>query len=337
MRFHRMSFKFFCMAAMFMATCCCLGQDDQPLPRVPTDPERPWEDIPWSLRKGKKPNLISENELRVEITTDKRVYRIGEPVIVIIKITNLTDHKLYMCRNVSRSYGLLHHIFVYARENTSDKTDIHANENAQGQQQALPGSAKEVEAPKTALGVIVKEITDSFSLRNFTLPEHGESISTVLVNLFYDIIPFNRPFQGNEPATYRILFCYDVYHESNSLIAEFTVKAETTFEVTPDFTSPAQMLSDKLEIVFGKNKAIDLLCAEADAILGTLREQPEMQYENSDKYQRLIKILDSLGGLCELEFTDRLEYLKLYNRVSLDDFAELVSKCRDMRQGVNKE
>ena len=335
MSFGRLLFQTVCVAAIF-AAAGALGEDDRPLSKGPSDPERPWEDIPWQLRKGKKPNLISENDLRVEITTDKKVYRVGEPVMVLLKLTNLTDHRLWMARSASSTSGLSNCFNVFVQKCTVGKEGKNTDEDAVGRSRALPEEAREIKVPRTAFGDM-EAFGPLSGFRNFSIPAHGESISAFQANTYYDLIPPRFFFQAKEPAVYRIECLYDVRHESNFYIAEFTARATTTFEVISEFATPSQILGGSLEDVFGRSKAIDLLCAEASGILEMLRDQPEMQDENSAEYRRLMMILESLGGLCELEITESLEYLKLHHRVSLEDFNALVSKCRGVRQGLRKE
>ncbi len=274
-----------------------------------------------------KTDTITENDLRVEITTDKKVYHAGEPVMVILKVTNLTDRTLYM----DRHYPHCDYSFtVFARKNTAAEEEENTAEGGVEQSPAMGRRAGEVEVPKTALGR-VEEGWGSY--RGFHLPAHCEYVSMVQANACYDLMPVDEFIQENGHAVYRIEWRYAVLRRFSAL---FTVRAETTFEVSSDFTSPSQRLGDDLAGVFGKARAVRLLCAEAEDVLRTMREHPEMQDEESAERKRLMIVLDTLGSLCELSSSDRLEGLKLHDRMSLDDFEGLVGKCRGGQQGVRR-
>ena len=81
--------------------------------------------------------------------------------------------------------------------------------------------------------------------------------------------------------------------------------------------------------VFGKEKAIGMMCDEADDVIRAMRADPELRDESSEEYNKLLTLLGSLARLTGEGDPDGLKSIDVYDRKSMDVFAKLVGQYRE--------
>ncbi len=278
---------------------------------------------------------IAKDDLDVVLATDKASYYRGEPVMLLLKLVNKTDRELVM----SRQDSLLSCISLIGGPYRvwEEAKDEHGN--TLYEVVTLAGDPTE---HKVAKSVYVTNEYDGFNVprtmygkallerpwdgvTEIRLPPHGEHTWMIPLNALFDL---NCPmgWMTEKQAPFLVELDYPVWKDSPQT-PWFTVKRVATFVVHRPNLSSSRAVDDSLERVFGKARAVDLLCDEAEAILRTMREQPEEQDEESAEYRRLMVILESLPRLSRT--STHMWELRNDNRTSLDDFEKWVGSIRE--------
>jgi len=292
-----------------------------------------WAGLP-DERKNSEP--ITEKDLRVEMSTDKKVYRLGEPVILRVKVTNLTDRLLVMGRRTDFMYFFRIKAHKSAEQVRipchDDNGNIALDEKGYPKMETKELKADVDEVNRTALGTLYRQGSD-FSFRDFVIPPYGESTSSIPANMLFDLthVSFNNRINTGSPTLFSVELDYQVEAPGVPAVKYFSVPLEASFVVIRDKVSPVDIFNENLVAVFGKGKSIELLGDEAETLIREMREHPESQNHESPEYERLLRILGSLEMMSHdnTYYPSMLIDMRLHNKTSMDDFAELVRKCRD--------
>ncbi|MBR0459774.1 MAG: hypothetical protein IJJ26_11110 [Victivallales bacterium] len=273
---------------------------------------------------------ITEKDLCVELSTDKKKYFLGEPVILILKVKNLTARHLNMARDSH---------FIYEIKLTASKeTFLEPNTILDEKGQVIlddTGFPKLIHVEKTYDACEPPRTTHRKQVdregllhcRGFDLPPHGEYTTSIPLNALYDITSHPKFIFPHKTANFDVEFNYPVQGDENKpWVVSFYVKTKTTFEVEPYYTSASRMRNENLERLFGKDRACKLLLDETETVIRKLREHPELQNEETEEHKRMMTLLASLSDF--FRHPERLVDLKLRNKTSLDDFEELVKECQ---------
>ena len=302
MSFNRLLLQIVCVSALVAAA----------LAEVPNDAEN---------------EVITNDDLFVTLTTDKPVYKFGEPVMLFLKLRNLTGRKLEMTRQADILFRVSLTGGPYKTFN--EVTDEHGNtiyvEDEEGNKRHklvfVTNEDNGLKVPKTMYG---KSMALKPRFEKIVLPPYGEYSSAIPLNALFDLNCPLGPLNANK-VVYKIELDFPVW-QSLQDAPLFTFNLESAFCIKGDKAYSSSALGDALEQVFGKGKSIDLLCDEAEDLILGMREHPEMQDEKSPEYRRLMIILRSLARMSQS--STAIWELEQYNRKTLDDFEKLVKSCR---------
>ena len=276
--------------------------------------------------EGDKAVAITGDDISVSLTTDKPVYQLGEPVMLFLKLRNLTDRKLEMSRpaDILLGISLIGGPYRMLKEVTDEcGNTVYDEDNDVAILRVIYMTNENdgLKVPRTMYG---ENMGRGAGIEEIVLPPYGEYTSVMPLNALFDLNCPLGPVREKK-ASFKAELDYPIWQGLPD-VPGFTLRLVTSFEVTATLFSSSRAFDDGLVRIFGRSKAIGLLCDEAEELIRRMRGQPETQDEDSPDRRRLMIALESLTRICESS-TNMWE-LRYDNRTTLDDFEELVGNCR---------
>ena len=285
---------------------------------LPDDRTPPWE-YPF-LQRG---------EVDINIKTEKAKYCLGELITLEVEICNLTDRKIAIV-DIHNEYMRYFGVEVTApyqsgksiRHKNGDGIDLEDINRKSIDQKINPQPV-----PRTLLGKLAKEEQPFIRFKDYTIPPHGKLKYRIPLSMNFD-------FSTAEYGEYTASINCDLlkWHRRNYVEPrkELVIKKNCTFELHRGaITSISRMTADYMREALGREKAIEVLCDEAEALINEFKGMKEEEWKKSSEYERLRRILAASCWASDIHHIDEnLDYLDEHNLMRLEEFEKLVQRCR---------
>ena len=258
------------------------------------------DDAPPELRNWmiNNPPTVKPGHLELIAATDKRQYLLGEPVTLTIAVKNNTDKDLKLDYPIG---------FFGATAITVFKPSY--SKQTEGADGKKPETTTEKAKDR---GRILHEAGDRYEV-----PAKGMLSFSCILSNWYDLTWPN--------GKYTVKINHNI---KQNLQFVFAMDAALSFEILPRIANTDAIAAEDMTIVFGRERAMEMLGREAESILAKMEADGVSDIGKSPEHGRLMMILRTIDeGSTHLGADRRLKSLEESNRMSIKDLREFISLC----------
>ena len=266
---------------------------------------------------------VEEGDVEVCIYTDKRQYKPGEPVTLTIAICNMTNDLLRIryLNPIDEYFG----ITVRYPEMKEKVTERNKEDNQGRKQSSL--------VQKTKKGMFYG--VTLYSNSDDSLPPYGKLVFSISLSQRYDL--------SYPPGTYTVNLRFHLMQLNlmpfpyDKGIKDVVVTQNCQFEILfGRDLSISEIMVEEMANMFGYNQTVNMLCMEAENILGGMKDKEVKISENTSEGQRLMKILRSIDHIMRLEPDAGINTLMLHGKTTVGDINNIVQGYRRKIQIHNR-
>ncbi len=268
--------------------------------------------------------FMRPGEVDINIRTEKDSYCLGELITLEVEIINLTDRKIPVNNipNYLIDYFGVEVLDPYRPQMILKKyNEIENSMDDYVIEEHKPSPVSRTRAGKQKQGWIKS--------KDYIIDPKGKLLFRLPLNLYFDF--------SNTCGTYIVNIDCDLlkedYKNHGKTKRELVIKKSCKFKLKNEaITSVSRMTAEYMIETLGREKAIEVLCDEADALISGFMKMKEEEWRKSGDYARLKRILATSCWASDIRYYDKnLDYIDERNAMRLDEFGKLVQRCRARR------
>lgn len=277
-----------------------------------------WGCLESNALEREDPVPLTDEEISVTAETEQKSYQLGEPVWLCVTVTNISNHNIEFCIGNAFWYLNFSQITIIPPKGKEKKLEVSVDE--QGNLQKREVVVKDLQQPlePSLKAYDIVKTSSSFYKPHILIPQSSYTFGIPL-GLIYD---FSYPY-----GIYTVKIGWFLTHQMKTI---YRKELSTEFEIkgNSNYVSMQSMTQESIIRLFGRKRAHELLCDEAENILAEFKKQPGAKWKNSPDHSRFKDILRMLKY--QFPRCDLASELNKYNGTNLSDYEHILAIHREV-------